>query len=376
MDTYSGREVISAIERLLEKQAQDAQETKQISTIRLASGFASKNNIPTQSGAVATISRIVRKLDDEGIRQIRSLSDSLLNRDEDDLRSELTDLKDKLSHLEARVHQVKTRSAFVATALRPFSKKYASRWFTERKDIDVVALQRRVAELEGTEIRTISDMTPWLREVSKLFEALVIYRGSDAQDYYTRPPGTVNERSSRTYIQSWLSFTEKFKEEIWSLVTGGELREEYDFKLSRSQEFTYEKLVEDDVQYSSAEKVFALSAPPRPKKKVTTVSPSLAISSKRVSNHSDELDSIYIFIESKLDSTAQATRKWENLADFRNSLQKWLDTFPIIWGDASESFWAKVSVKNANGESDLTLPKLTVSDAAERLTTAVEMQLH
>jgi hypothetical protein len=83
---------------------------------------------------------------------------------------------------------------------------------------------------------------------------------------------------------------------------------------------------------------------------------------------------IQIFIESKIDSSAQATRKWESQADFRQSLQKWLDTLPVIWGPSADQFLAKVSVKTATGESDLTLPALTVKDAAERLTKAVEMQ--
>jgi hypothetical protein len=83
---------------------------------------------------------------------------------------------------------------------------------------------------------------------------------------------------------------------------------------------------------------------------------------------------VEIFIESKLDSSAQATRRWESSADFRSSIQKWLDTLPVIWGPAADQFIAKVSVKTTTGESNLTLPSLTVKDAADRLTKAVEMQ--
>jgi hypothetical protein len=83
---------------------------------------------------------------------------------------------------------------------------------------------------------------------------------------------------------------------------------------------------------------------------------------------------VEIFIESKLDSSAQATRRWDSSADFRMSIQKWLDTLPLIWGPAADQFVAKISVKNSTGQSDLTLPSLTVNDAAKRLTQAVEMQ--
>lgn len=374
MTTLTGRDVVRAIERLLEKQAEDAQETKQVATIRLVSDFVLKNGIPVQSGSVATISRILRKKSDEGVRQIRSLSDTLLNKDEEDVRSDLSDLRDKLMPIEARVHQVKTRSAFVATALRPFSEKYANRWFAERTDIDANNLQRRVQELELRHIGSVAELAPWAREVAELFENLVIYKGSDAEDFYTRPAGTVNQRSSRTYLQSWLSFTEKFKDEIWDLAGGGELSEKYDFKLSRSDAFTYEKVSSQDMKFLSMSHELSLATPKRDT--TTSLNPTRprTQSMQSPSVRKKDFEWIQIFIESKSDASAQATRRWENQADFKVSLQKWLDTFPIIWGSAADEFMAKVSVKTAYGESDLTLPALTVGAGAERLLQAVEMQ--
>lgn len=376
MSSFIGRNAVDAIERLLEKQAQDAQETKQVATIRLVSEFATKNQIPAQSGAVATISRIVRKLDEEGMRQVRSLSDSLLNKDEETLRSELESLRDSLMPIEARVHQVKTRTAFVATALRPFSTKYTSKWFSERKDLDVPLLKSTVSELESRKLSSLEDFSAWAKEIAGLFERAVIYRGSDAEDYYTRPAGTVNERSSRTYVQAWLSFTEKFKVDIWSLVAGGELKAEYDFKLSRSEEFQYEPASIKDAKLKLVSHELLLEPPRLTRTKDDSISAPRAKRAPKTETSPTQLEWVQVYIESKLDSSAQATRKWENLEDFESSIQKWLDTFPIIWGSASEEFLAKVSVKTASGESDLTLPKLAGSDAAKRLSKAVEMQLH
>lgn len=374
MSSFVGRNVVDAIERLLEKQAQDAQETKQVATIRLVSEFASNNQVPAQTAAVATISRIVRKLDDEGIRQVRSLSDALLSKDEETLRSELESLRDALMPIEARVHQVKTRTAFVATALRPFSSKYTSKWFAERKDLDVPYLREKVSELESRKISDASEISAWAKDVSGLFERVVIYRGSDAEDYYTRPAGTVNERSSRTYVQSWLSFTEKFKVEIWALVTGGELKTDYDFKLSRSEEFQNEAATVKDTKFKLVSHELSLASPKEGKAKVDAISLPGTKSSRTSGSKPAQLEWVQVYIESKIDSSAQATRKWESVEDFESSIQKWLDTFPIIWGSAAEEFLAKVSVKTLTGESDLTLPKLVVADAAERLTKAVAMQ--
>ena len=374
MSSFNGRNVVDAIERLLEKQAQDAQETKQVATIRLVSEFAGKNQIPAQSGAVATISRIVRKLDDEGIRQVRSLSDSLLNKDEETLRSELESLRDSLMPIEARVHQVKTRTAFVATALRPFSSKYTSKWFSERKDLDVPYSREQVSKLESRKLSDADDINAWAKEVASLFERVVIYRGSDAEDYYTRPAGTVNERSSRTYVQAWLSFTEKFKEDIWSLATGGELKTDYDFKLSRSEEFQYEAATIKDTKSKLVSHGLSLAPPKTIKVKVDSIASPRTKLARTSESKPAQLEWVKVYIESKIDSSAQATRKWESVEDFESSIQKWLDTFPIIWGPAADEFLAKISVKTLTGESDLTLPKLIVTDAAERLTKAVAMQ--
>lgn len=376
MTTYSGQAVVGAIERLLEKQAQDAQETKQTATVRLISAFAQKNQVPAQSGAITTISRIVRKLDDDGIRAVRSLSGALLVREDEALRSDLAALRDALMPIEARVHQVKTRTAFVATALRPFASKYTSRWFTERTDIDVPNVRNTVSDLETRKLTNLEDLGAWAKDVASLFERVVIYRGANADDFYTRPAGTVNERSSRTYVQAWLSFTEKFKDDIWSLVAGGELKAEYDFKLSRSEEFQYEPASLKDAKLKLVSHELLLEPPRLTRTKDDSISAPRAKRAPKTETSPTQLEWVQVYIESKLDSSAQATRKWENLEDFESSIQKWLDTFPIIWGSASEEFLAKVSVKTASGESDLTLPKLAGSDAAKRLSKAVEMQLH
>ena len=374
MKTFSGRDLVSAIERLLEKQAQDAQEIKQTATIRLVGEYAFKNNIQTQSGAVAAISRIVRKLDDEGVRQVRSLSDTLLNMHDEDLRSELADLRDELMPIEARVHQVKTRTAFVATVLRPFSGKYAKKWFSERTDLNVADARKRVEELENRKIANLGEFANWAKEVAGIFEELVIYRGSDAEDYYTRPAGTVNERSSRTYLQAWLSFTEKFRDEIWQLANGGPLRDAYDFKLSRSEDFQNDKNLEEPVQELAMATDHTL--PKAKSERANSVAQRLLApvrASQKVTRDT-QLDWIEVYIESKANSSAQATRTWESEEDFTASLQKWIGTLPLIWGPEAEAFLAKVSVKTPKGESSLTLPNLTIADAPDRLAMAYKIQ--
>jgi hypothetical protein len=373
MSTPTGQAIIAAINQILELQTKEAQDAKQTQAIELLGAFARENNVPAQTGAVSTLSRLLRNLgrDTEVIRQVRSMSDSLLNKDEQELENELMVLRDQLMPIEARIHQVKTKTAFVATVVRPFSPKYAASWFHERKDIDVSRAKVHIDQLETAQLNDINEVSDWARGVAELFEQLVVYRGEDAADFYSRPSGTVSEKSSRTYLQAWTAFIEKFKEEIWRRAVDSESNQDQSRSSPKSSRrndsismgaYESDKLELNRNVSKAANKSFFMSLE-RP-------------AAHRVSKPraTEPVGWIQIFIESKIDASAQATRKWESQSEFQGSLQKWLDTLPVIWGPAANQFVAKVSVKTRTGESDLTLPSLTVGDAAERLIKAVEMQ--
>jgi hypothetical protein len=378
MKTPTGSEILAAITGLLDNQAQEAQAAKQMRTVQLLGTFAQKYSIPPQTGAITALSRFLKKIDEDALRQVRSMSDSLLIKEESELREELNALKDQLKPIEAKAHQIKTRTAFIFTVLRPFSPRYAKSWFVERTDVDGNKL-REVAELlEKAEFKDISWLFDWTRDVASLFEALVVYRGLDAEDYYARPPGTVSEKSSRTYLQAWFAFVERYKNEIWMQATGDSVGT--DLNSSKVAPESSVELGLDQAIKHSRDSTRAVSADSEERnlssfREIPRVSSSQRNpKSPKMGSKSKNAEWIQIFIESKLDSSAQATRRWESQADFIQSLQKWLDTLPVIWGAAAEQFLAKVSVKTATGESDFTLPYLTVNDAADRLTKAVEMQ--
>ena len=391
MKSPTGAAIVATINRILDQQTFEAQAEKQLESIRLFESFTERYGIPPQAGAVSTLSRLLRKLDGEAIRQFRSMSDSLLIKDEQELEEELYALRDQLMPIEARIHQVKTKTAFVYTVLRPFSEKYKASWFSDRKDIDVQQLTMQIERLENAPIENVHTLKEWAKEVADLFEQVVVYRGEDVADFYSRPSGTVSEKSSRTYIQAWTAFIDKYKDEIWEFVIYPELsaklgslrpgssyssKEAFGRSVAKSVPRNQGPGLDQDVPESVQENVKMMSAPYVPESKSTNPERSETKSSFRSSStktaRSDNW--VEIFIESKLDPAAQATRRWESNADFRNSIQKWLDTLPVIWGSAADQFVAKVSVKSNTGQSDLTLPSLTVNDAAKRLTQAVEMQ--
>jgi hypothetical protein len=391
MRSPTGSAIVEAITQMLERQNRAGQEAKHVQATKLLGAFTQEHGVPVQTGAVSTLSRLLRKLDDpDAIRQVRTMSDSLLNMDEQDLLARLIALRDRLMPIEAKIHQAKTKAAFVSTMLRPFSPKYTHIWFRDRDDIDADRVRAKIQELENAELKTIDDLVPWARSVAEIFDQVVVYRGEDAADLYARPTGTVSDKSSKTYLQAWSSFFDNFKKQVWEnaggsvgegervssaprVPLGKELIDLLEFEPDEAPGL--DQAVPKDSQESFSimmatptddPKIKFMKAPPRSKS--IKIEKSSSIPKPQASQW------IQIFIESKIDPAAQATRKWESQADFRLSLQKWLDTLPVIWGSAADQFIAKVSVKTATGESDLTLPALTVKDAADRLTQAVEMQ--
>jgi len=387
MKTPAGTAIVEAISQILDRQNREGQAVKKLQAKRVLETFTLEHQIDEKS--FNALPRLLRKFDSDAFRQIRSMSDSLIDMDEQELRAELSALKELLKPIEARIHQVKTKTAFVSTVLRPFYAKYTSIWFQERKDIDIEQAKAKIEQLERMKLDSVDEFVQWTRDVAVLFEQVVVYRGIDATDPYARPTGTVSEKSSKTYLQAWNAFLDHFHAELWKTAGGsvlGDGQSSSRFIPKRSSEsFSYDFEDDDalgldqDVPKLRRESVSMLMSAPAdypvirtsklaPIPKYSKVEKSSSISNPQVSQW------IQIFIESKLDSSAQATRKWESQADFKQSLQKWLDTLPVIWGDAADQFVAKVSVKTATGESDLTLPSLTVKDAAARLTKAVEMQ--
>ena len=387
MKTPTGTAIVEAISQILDRQNRQGQLVKQRQAKRVLESFTLKHQLDERS--FNALPRLLRKLDSDDFRQIRSMSDSLIGMDEQELKAELTGLKELLKPIEARIHQVKTKTAFVSTVLRPFYAKYTSIWFQERNDVDITQAKAKIEQLETKKLKSIDEFVQWNRDVADLFDKVVVYRGIDAADPYARPTGTVSEKSSKTYIQAWNAFLDHFHVELWTMAGGSDssgAQSSSRFIAKRSQEdFSYNFEHDDspgldqEAMDRPRQRVSMMMAPPSDyPKNISLKAPprSKAPRVEKVSSISNSQTSqwIQIFIESKLDPSAQATRKWESQADFRQSLQKWLDTLPVIWGPAADQFVAKVSVKTASSESDLTLPSLTVKDAADRLTKAVEMQ--
>jgi regulator of replication initiation timing len=330
-------------------------------------------------------------LDEEGIRYIRSLSDTLLRLSDEELWRELSEFQRQVEELESKTHQIKTQTSFISTVLRPFNNKYVFRWFAERnQEIDVEQMKRRIEQLENRRLDSVDDLYNWGFAVEELFFDLVVHRDEQSSP---RPFGTVGARSARTYVQAWGALMKRRAEEILLLaanpdreiLTGPNLNQDQ----STSPDYaSYSQRRPSELKSHDALKNYSAPRPSRPRSD-NSMRFSLARSTdfsyeppgldKAVMSFSQDVPSapivetqplIVIAIESKIDSSAKASKKWKTERDFNSAIDGWIETLPVLWGDAATQLLAKVTIKG-NEESDITLPSLTPQNAAELIRSAV-----
>lgn len=371
MKTVYGEDYAKAIEEFTSQQAAKAQESYSLLVAKLVGAFTIKYQVPVQSGAVSAISRIIKNLDYEGIRQIRAMSDALLQVDEKILWVELEELQIQLLHVSAQAHQLKTKSAFISTVLRPFDLKFSRRWLAERRDIDPTEARYRIENLERRILASANDITQWAGEVLALFNDLVIYKGEEANQYYLRPAGTISPKSSRTYVQAWTAFIDKFGKQVFEDIVFGQSEDIGQTLYSMGPPADFEQglgqSVPDDMVTTLNAMVFAdskLDVESKPAERMKTH----AMSAPRA-----KAAWVKVLLESRADATAQASRKWDSQKTFQESLESWLNSVGEIWGPVARELSVKVSVKTRDGEAELTIPSVSITEAERKIIKTAEL---
>lgn len=371
MKTIHGEDYAKAIEEFTSQQAAKAQESYSLLVAKLVGAFTIKYQVPVQSGAVSAISRIIKNLDNDGIRQIRAMSDALLQVDEKTLWAELEELQVQLLHMSAQAHQLKTKSAFISTVLRPFDMKFSKRWLSERKDIDEAEARKRIEDVERRRLESPGAIRQWADDVLALFNYLVIYKGEEADQYYLRPAGTISPKSSRTYVQAWTAFIDKFADQVLEKIILGQSDDKgqtlNSMRLPDILEQGLGQSVPDDMVTTLGAMVFAdskLDVESKPAERMKTY----ALSAPRTKS-----GWVKVLLESRADATAQASRKWDSQKTFQESLEAWLHSIGEIWGPVSRELSIKVSVKTRDGEAELTIPSVSITEAERKIIQTAEL---
>ncbi len=373
MKTTNGADFAKAIEQFTAQQTSQAQSSYSLLIARLVGAFTLKYQIPVQSGAVSSISRILKRLDDDGIRQIRAMSDALLQVEDAELRADLEELQAQLLPMSAQTHQVKTRSAFISTVLRPFDFKYAKRWFSERRDINVDSARERIEDLERRPIGSIIDVSRWADDVLNLFNDIVIYWGDEADQYYLRPAGTISPKSSRTYAQAWVAFIDKFGEQVLETAMYGS--NDFENQAFSAMEAPPGFLVGFDqaVPSTVSSDLKAVDAPESVQITDRLTSTSRPLKTAAMSTPKAKAAWVKVAVESRADANAQATRKWENQKNFYESFGAWLISIEKIWGSLANELSIKVSVKTSDGETELSIPMVKFSESKDAVIQTVRL---
>lgn len=392
MPEVTGTAIARAIERLTAQELRDSMQQRDLGLERLAERFFDRFEVPVSARRLSAFFRSIRKLDDEGLRYIRSLSDTLLRLSDEELWGLLTDFQREIEGLESRTHQIKTQTSFISTVLRPFNNKYIFRWFAERNhEINVEEFKSRIENLENRRLDSVDDLFSWGFSVEELFFDLVVYR--DEQNG-PRPFGTVGARSARTYVQAWGALMKKRAQEIlmvaanpnMDIYTGPDLNQD---QSSSSDYLSYTERRPQELRDRNELKSYSAPRSSKPRSdnnmrfslqrstdfeygvpEISNLSvPVSREMSKPVVAETKPL--IVISIESKIDSSAKATKKWRTEKDFQSAIDGWIETLPVLWSDAATQLLAKVSINSDDGDSDITLPSLNPRNAAELIRSAV-----
>jgi hypothetical protein len=373
MTAITGTDLAKAIEQFTEQQTAQAQEAYSLLIAKLVSEFTLKYEVPVQSGAVSAISRLIKSIDDDSVRQIRALSEALLRAEEVTLRKELLELQSQLSPASSQTHQVKTRSAFITTILRPFDFKYAKRWLEERKDIDTREIREQIENLERRSLESPSDLFRWTSEVLELFNKVVVFRGEEADQYYLRPAGTISPKSARTYEQAWSTFIGMSLAKVFDQAVALKRRGTDDRTLYSMGSPSGKMQVQNKRRSSAKIEVGLSQSPPEEIIISHELNSPVRAMPPRVASVRSKSAWIKVDLASLIEPTAQASRKWDSRNSFYESLDSWISSLGEIWGPASFEMTAKISVKTDDGDSELTIPNVSIDDAERRISQTVEL---
>lgn len=380
----SGIELIRAVEATVEEQVREASANRDAEAERVASQV-----IRAHGGMVSEKQRteLIRAL-----RKKNPLNEVVLAEDFEwldpltvaPLRPEALRLLDRLS---TETHQARTQAAYISTVLRPFNPKYAFHWLTGREDIVPEKIEPQIAKLERAEIAGTDQLLKWGDEVAELFRELVVIEEGSVNPKTFKPNGTVSSLSSRTYLQSWLSFIKKSPDALLAFAgmnyaEGPDLNQDVDemqmtnFAMGRERSASAPRPVRESVSSAPRSSVENLSF-----EEDSDDEPSIQFSQRRAAalyeSPAVQLDNslpnpvaaekrLGLTLEAEL-SGEKASCHFESLAEATSGMKNWLRALEAIWGVDDEPIRFHANLSTTENQYSFSLPMEPINAAAERL---------
>lgn len=166
-------------------------------------------------------------------------------------------------------------------------------------------------------------------------------------------------------MQAWAAFIDKFADQVLEKIILGQSDDKgqtlNSMRLPDNFEQGLGQSIPDDMVPTLEAMVFAdskLDVESKPAERMKTH----AMSAPRAKSAW-----VKVLLESRADATAQASRKWDSQNTFQESLEAWLNSVGEIWGPVARELSVKVSVKTRDGEAELTIPNVSITEAERKI---------
>lgn len=372
MPALTGRDVIRGIRRAIDLELLRSRRGRNEQISQLIGDYYKANGIAVSGMRLE--GQFLRAVRQEDVASIRPLSPSLMNQDQDQLRSGILNLRIQIEEIEALAHQVKTQASFVLALFRPFEPKYTDRWFAERSDIDVNQVAKQIVTLQEKPISNSESLTAWMEDVENLFRQLVEFDAEKLSTTFERPYGTVAPKSSRIYLAAWRELRQKA--ELVLLVAQGQELDKSDSLLSTTAERKSLKVSDDYIALKESRVRDTKKNVVSNDRVTTRQSPSAMAYSTPISDRPLSRGSarrkvqIFVELQSVIDTSALASKTWKDEQEFSAGLSSWVLSLPVLWGGLADKLIAKVGIQTSENKSEISIPGLSPKTAVDRISVA------
>jgi hypothetical protein len=376
MTQITGNRMIEAVQELLRDELAEAQRLRRNRISAELDSFLKEHKASNSEEELELLLRALRRGDDKAIEQIRQLSTSFESMDSRTLQTEVLELTKKLSTIDSRLHQIKTRTAFINAVLRPFDSTFLKSLLADLSEREKVDATKRVEGLRKYRVDD-ADYLFWVNQVADLFQDLVVAKSSVALTREERMRGQISSNSSRIYYQTWTNHMKRIRRDLIKVADGKFLEKELTSQVAKFLGIEEVQLVDD-------RKLYGLKSQPdaifKDKNTDQLISVNFARMTQQKLNRTGlpqriglENVSIELAITSKQNVDIKAKKTWPSISSFRDTFPKWFDSLKLLWAEEKD-FSVVISTNLTSGKSEINFPIANLEFADEKIEQAVELQ--
>lgn len=376
MTEITGNQMIESVQRLMKDEFSKAQILRRNRITAELDSFLREHNASNSKEQFELLLKALRRGDDKAIGQIRQLSASFENMGQQDLQSAILDLTKKLSAIDLRLHQIKTRSAFIHTVLRPFDPEALQRLLTGLPERQKEEISKKVEELRKFRVDD-ADYLYWVNRVADLFKDVVVVARVGALSRDERSLGRISSKSARVYYQTWTNHMKRIRRDLIKVADGKFLEQDLTAQVAKYLGIAEMQLANDRELYKLSGRPDAIFFD---EKNDQLIGVNFARMTQNKLNGltspkpgPEENVAIEITIASKNSTDLKASKTWTSLISFEKSFRKWFSGLKLVWSE-EKNFSVVITTIQISGKSEINFPIASLEFADEKIRQAVELQ--